>query len=151
MFVLFVVALTSCDKKEDFEQIDSQVVEAAGEWWVKFSKPGYETGFLKVLTFNTADDTATEMWITDKGNWMNVKFKCGIDITNLTFSGSNLTNINSDNTVNVSDGIITKDGGASTSGIVTDAISFKIELSDEPGVIYSAEGIRKTGYIEDEH
>ena len=122
IIVLFVVALSSCDEKEDYEQIDSQVVDAAGEWWIKFSKPGYETGFLKVLTFNTAEDTATEMWISDKGNWMNIKFKCNVDVTNLTFSGSNLSNINSDNLVNVSDGKITLNGGTSTSGVVTDAI-----------------------------
>ncbi len=150
-FILFSLIVSSCDEKEDYEQIDSQVVDAAGEWWVKFSKTGYETGWLKVHTFNTAADDGKEMWIDDNGNWMDVKFKCPVNITNLTFEGSGLTSITSNNTVVVSNGKITKDGGQSTSGLTTDAISFEIELSSEPGVKYTATGTRKTGYLEDEH
>ncbi len=150
-FILFSLIVSSCDEKEDYEQINSQVVDASGEWWIKFSKAGYETGYLKVLTFNTAADDGTEIWISDEGNWMNVKFKCPVNITNLSFSGSSLTNISSDNTVTVTNGLIVEDGGLSTSGLVTDKISFEIELSNEPGVVYTAIGTRKTGYLEDEH
>lgn len=69
---------------------------------------------------------------------MNVKFKCPVDINSLKFSGSNLENINAENTIHVSEGTIIPDGGTSTSGIATDVISFKIALSDERGVIYTA-------------
>lgn len=152
LIFIFSLAITSCDMKDDFEQINSQVVNAAGEWWIKFQSPdGLQTGFLKVLTYNTADDVATEMWISDKGNWMNVQCKCPVDVNALTFGGTNLANIKDSNSVNISDGKITLNGATSTSGVVTDAISFKIELSSEPGVIYQAEGHRKTGFIEDEH
>lgn len=152
-FLILVISIVfvSCDEKEEYEQINSKAVDAAGEWWIKFSKPGYETGYLKVLTFNTSDDLTTEIWISDRGNWMDVKFKCPVDVNNLTFSGQGLDNIQSDNTVTVTEGKITLEGGTSTSGLTTDAISFKIELSDEPGVVYTATGIRKTGFIEDEH
>lgn len=145
------VILSSCDKKGDYEQINSQVVDAAGEWWIKFSKTDYETGYLKVLTFNTADDATNEMWIWDKGNWKNIKFKCPVDISTLTFSGSNLDDINSDVTIEVMNGKIEPDGGLSTTGNVTDKISFQITFSDEPGVVYNAVGTRKTGFVEDEH
>ncbi len=151
LFVALGVVLSSCDKKEDYEQINSQTVDAAGEWWVKFSKTDYETGYLKVLTFNTAADVATEMWIWDKGNWMDVKVKCPVNISNLTFEGSSLDNISSDNTVNITNGKIEKGAAVSTSGVVTDKISFEIELSNEPGVVYQAVGHRKTGFVEDEH
>lgn len=145
------IILTSCDEKEDYEQINSQVVEAAGEWWIKFSKTDYETGYLKVLTFNTADDVATEMWISDDGNWKDITFKCPVNITELTFSGSGLDDINSDVTITVSNGLIEPDAGLSTAGNVTDKISFEISFSNEPGVTYQAIGTRKTGFIEDEH
>lgn len=148
---LFVVAFSSCDMKEEYEQINSQVMEASGEWWIKFSKTGYETGYLKVLTYNTSADVATEMWLSDNGNWKNIKFKCPVDVMNLTFAGTNLTNVSSSNKVVVKNGKIVKNGGQSTSGVVTDAISFEIELSNEPGVVYKAEGTRKTGFLEDEH
>lgn len=126
-------------------------MEASGEWWIKFSKNNYETGYLKVLTFNTSADLPGEMWIWDKGNWKGIKVKCPVDILNLTFAGTNLTNVSSSNKIAIKNGKIVKNGGSSTSGVITDAISFEIELSDEPGVVYKAEGTRKTGFVEDEH
>jgi len=145
------IIFSSCDVKEEYDQINSKVMEASGEWWIKFSKTGYETGYLKIITFNTAADVATEMWLSDNGNWKNVKFKCPVDVLNLTFAGTNLTNISTTNKVNIKNGKIVKNGGASTSGVVTDAISFEIEFSDEPGIVYKATGTRKTGFLEDEH
>ena len=127
------VVITSCDKKEDYEEIDSQVVEASGEWWIKFSKTDYETGYLKVLTFNTADDLSTEMWISDDGNWKDIQFKCPVNISDLTFGGNNLDDINSDVTIEVTSGKIELDAGLSTTGNITDKISFGISFSDEPG------------------
>jgi hypothetical protein len=149
--VVFSAIFSSCDKKAEYVEIDSQVVDAAGEWWIKFSKAGYETGYLKVLTFNTAADLPNEMWIWDKGNWMGLKFKCPVNVSDLTFGGTSLVNSTSAITINVKNGKITKDGGLSTTGNVTDKISFEIELSSEPGVTYKAEGTRKTGFVEDEH
>lgn len=151
IFAFVTVLITSCDMKEDYEQINSQVVDAAGEWWIKFSKADYETGYLKVHTFNTAADIATEMWISDNGNWKDIMFKCPVDIAKLTFEGTNLDNIKSDATIEVKNGKIEKNTGLSTSGVVCDKISFEIIFSDEPGVVYQASGTRKTGFIEDEH
>lgn len=151
LFVVFSTIFSSCDKKAEYIEIDSQVVEAAGEWWIKFSKTGYETGYLKVITFNTAADIATEMWISDKGNWKNIKVKCPVNIPDLTFGGTGLVNATTTMAVTVKNGKITKGGGLSTSGLVTDKISFEIELSTEPGLTYKAEGTRKTGFLEDEH
>ena len=151
IFVVFSTIFSSCDKKAEYIEIDSQVVEAAGEWWIKFSKAGYETGYLKVITFNTAADIATEMWISDKGNWKNIKVKCPVNIPDLTFGGTGLVNATTSMTVTLKNGKITKGGGLSTSGLVTDKISFEIELSTEPGLTYKAEGTRKTGFLEDEH
>lgn len=151
IFAVFSMIFSSCDKKAEYVEIDSKVVDAAGEWWIKFSKANYETGYLKVLTFNTAADIATEMWISDNGNWKNVKVKCPVNISDLTFSGTNLDNTTNTMTVTIKNGKITKDGGLSTTGNITDKISFEIELSTEPGVTYQAEGTRKTGFVEDEH
>jgi hypothetical protein len=145
------ISISSCDIKDDFEQINSKVVDASGEWWIKFSKTGYETGYIKVLTFNTAADIATEMWISDNGNWKDIQFKCPVNVENLTFSGSNLANIKTNNKIEIKSGKIEKGAGLSTSGVVVDKISFEIVLSSEPGVTYQAVGTRKTGFIEDEH
>lgn len=148
---LFVVAFPSCDMKEEYEQINSGVMKASGEWWIKFSKTDYETGYLKVITLNTAADDGKEIWISDQGNWKDIKFKCPVDIVSLTFAGTNLTNTSSTNKIVVKNGKIVEGGGQSTSGVVTDSITFEIEFSDEPGVVYKAVGTRKTGFLEDEH
>lgn len=151
LVVVFGLIFSSCDVKEEYQQINSQVMEASGEWWIKFSKTGYESGYLKVLTFNTAADVATEMWLSDNGNWKNIKVKCPVNISDLSFGGTNLANTSTSMSLTIKNGKITKGGGLSTSGVVTDKIAFEIELSSEPGVTYKAEGTRKTGFIEDEH
>lgn len=151
IMILAGLIISSCDKKEEFEQIDSNVVEAAGEWWIQFSADDYETGYLKVLTYNTAENTENEIWISDKGNWKGILCKCQLDLSALTFSSNNVENQSGNNTITIKNGKIEKDAGLSTSGLVTDKISFEIEMSDEPGVTYHAVGTRKTGYIEDEH
>ncbi len=91
------------------------------------------------------------MWISDDGNWKDITFKCPVNISDLTFGGSGHDDINSDVTITVSNGMIEPDAGLSTTGNVTDKISFEISFSDEPGVTYQAIGTRKTGFIEDEH
>ncbi len=151
IFILATTILSSCDTKEDFEQINSNVVEVAGEWWIKFTYNGNETGYYNFLTMNTSDDLSNIMWITDEGTWKDIKFKCPLNLSAKTFSGTNLEDIASDNTVTISNGQIVIDGGKSTTGRTTDLITFDIELSSEPGVIYQAEGTRRTGFVEDDH
>jgi len=153
VYILIAAAaiLSSCDTKEDFEQIDSKVVEVAGEWWIKFTYNGNETGYYNFLTMNTSADLSNIMWITDEGSWKGIKFKCPVNLSGKTFSGSNLEDIASDNVVTISNGKIVINGGKSTTGRDTDLITFDIELSSEPGVVYKAEGTRRTGFVEDDH
>jgi len=35
---LFVIAFSSCDMKAEYEQINSGVMEASGEWWINLPK-----------------------------------------------------------------------------------------------------------------
>ena len=96
-------------------------------------------------------DLSNIMWITDEGSWKGIKFKCPVNLSGKTFSGSNLEDIASDNVVTISNGKIVINGGKSTTGRDTDLITFDIELSSEPGVVYKAEGTRRTGFVEDDH
>ena len=151
IFIAAATLFSSCDEKEDFEQINTKVVEVAGEWWIKFTYDGNETGYYNFLTMNTSDDLSNIMWITDDGSWKDIKFKCPVNLSSKTFSGNDLNNIESNNTVTISNGSIVQNGGKSISGRTTDLISFDIELSSEPGVIYKAEGTRRTGFLEDDY
>lgn len=152
-----IVLYTSCDVKEDYVEIDSKVVEAAGEWWVNYSTDGYESGYTKMLTFNTANDDGSEIWVSDEGNFWPFKVKCPVNIQNLTFAGTDLVSVALwqgepyDIKVSISNGKIIKKVSLQPSGFVADSIYFEIEFEDDPGTIYKAAGFRKTGFQEDEH
>lgn len=149
--VALVLSISSCDEKEDFEQINSSVVEVAGEWWVKYSTDGYESDYTKLLTFNTAADNGQEFWISDENNWWWYKTKCPVNTENMTFSGSDLENTIYEVTIQVNGGKIIENVVHTPSGAIADSIYFEIEFGDDAGTIYQAAGFRKTGFLEDEH
>ncbi len=149
--IMAILIFASCDEKEDYTQINSSVVEVAGEWWVNYVDGEYESGYTKLITFNTAADNGQEFWISDEHNFWAYKVKCPVNTANLTFSGTDLPNNEYDVDIQILDGKIIEDGALSTSGVVTDSIYFQVEFGDEPGVIYTASGWRKTGFLEDEH
>lgn len=148
---LFALVFSACDLKDEYVVEKSKVVEAAGQWWIKYSTDGYESAYIKTNTFNTAADDGKEFWITDNGDWWDYKIKCPIDINALTFAGKDMPNEAYDIKVQLKNGKIIKNGGKSTSGVVVDSIYFELEFEDEPGVIYKAAGVRRTGFLEDEH
>lgn len=149
--LIAILVFVSCDEKEEWDQINSSTVEVAGEWWINYVDGDYESGYTKLITFNTSADNGQEFWISDEHNFWEYKVKCPVDVSNLTFSGSNLENNEYPVTISVMDGKIIKDGALSTSGVVTDSIYFQIEFGDDAGTIYTASGWRKTGFLEDEH
>jgi len=155
--ITVMILFSSCDMKDEFEQINSNVVEAAGEWWVNYSTEGYESGYTKMLTFNTADDNGDEIWISDENNFWVFKVKCPVNIDNLTFAGTDLVSAALwqgepyDIKINISNGKIIEAVSLQPSGAITDSIYFEIEFEDDPGTIYQASGFRKTGFLEDEH
>ncbi len=150
-FILTVVLFASCDEKEDFEQTNSSVMEISGEWWVDYSGGGDHSGLTKLIISNTSVDNGNEIWISDEDNFWEYKVKCPVDINQLTFSGSDLANIQYDVLIQINGGKMLKNSAKSTSGLVTDSLYFEIEFADDPGTIYQASGWRKTGYLEDEH
>jgi len=53
-------------------------------------------------------------------------------------------------TCKITEGKVTVDGWDTNSGYKSDKITFKFEDSRTPGIVYSAEGYRRTGWYEDE-
>jgi len=175
--VLFVViaalATSSCRKMFEMNQpIEdkteySSIYPMGGEWYVtyQFEHPDgvsgigdwYGVGHVPLFTYNTADESTTEMWINDDGNFWETKFKVPINLNSLTF-GSNDSIQSSfdygdyDVKVLVKNGKIIKNGGKSPSGVASDSIYFEISYGDDdPGVFYQVSGIRRTGFLEDEY
>lgn len=150
--VLFALIFSSCDLKDEYVVEKSKVVEASGQWWVNYIDPGGDaSGYIMLNTFNTSADDGKEFWITDNGDWWDYKVKCPINIDALTFAGKDLVDTANDIKVQINNGKVIKNGGKSTSGVVVDSIYFELEFEDDPGVIYKAAGVRRTGFLEDEH
>lgn len=149
--------ISACDRKEDFEQINSSTVAVSGEWWVQYSTDGYESGFYKLHTYNTAKDDGTQIWIEDVDEWWIYKVKCPVNVSALTFSGVDMISEAYydgdlyDISINITNGKIMNDISLQPSGVLADSIYFEIEFEDDPGTIYIASGFRKTGFLEDEH
>lgn len=154
---LISLIISSCDVKEDFEVEKSKVVVAAGQWYVNYAdSAGAESGYILLNTFNAAADDGTQLWITDQGGFWDYKAKVPINIDQLTFSGTGLSNASYDSNVDILNGQIFLNGGKSTSGVVTDSIAFDIVFSDSgpegtTPELYKVYGHRRTGFLEDEH
>ena len=157
LLVFSIVTLSSCDDKEGYSYIDifeTKTKNVSGDWFVQTFVDGeVVVDYEKITTSNTASDSETEFLILDHGNIWEFNVKSPVNVSALTFSGEALPSKIDDYeiTVSISNGVIVKDGGTSTTGRTTDSISFDAEFSDDPGTIYHIEGYKKTGFLEDEH
>lgn len=159
-----------CEKLHDWNQPEDPETEfsstypLSGEWWVQYyfdNGDGTYTnsnyGYFPLYTYNTAADDGKEMWISDAGEFWTFTVKCPVSMQSLTFEGDTLISTADgggepyDIWLNISEGKVIKDGGRSPSGVVVDSIFVGIEFEDDEGFVYYAAGVRKTGFLEDEH
>lgn len=164
--LIVILVLFSCDEKEDWEQINSSVIEVTGEYWVHYDHEVYGSdpwgvGTTKLLISNTAADNGVEAWISDEGNFWDYKVKIPVNIDQLAFgSDQEVTSIveGSEIQVKITNGKIIYDAVTNLeSGVITDSIYFEVwfeDLEDDteiPNDKVIVSGFRKTGYLEDEH
>lgn len=165
LFVLSVFfALTSCETLKDPVVELGPVYPLSGEWIVRYIKPNPTvaadtSAFGTLSTFNDANNSTTNLWVrrtsTSTSTISSFTVKATCDVAAKTFSGTALVNTVlasgvSVGTATITDGKVITDGWNTKSGHKSDKISFKIEDSRKPGVIYTAEGYRRTGWYEDE-
>jgi len=161
LFMIFSVF--SCT--EDPEVWDSKVLELSGDWFVRYDHESYGedpfgSGFTPLMTFNTAKDDGTEIWITDDGNFWDYKVKVNVNASNLTF-GSDQALVNSvdgyEIGVKIMNGKIIKNAVTQPSGYVSDSIYFEIwfeDLEDATGIANDkllVGGFKRSGFTEDLH
>lgn len=153
--LLFSVAFTSCEK----EEVGGTAAESlAGDWYVvanvveggEVIEDPYGIGNFHILTYNTAANSGSEIWIDDCQNFWDFKIRVSSDANGLTFSASNAVNESYECTVNVTNGKIIKNGGKQKNGSVCDYITMDLEFSDDPGTIYRLEGVRYSGLKEND-
>jgi len=167
--VLGILSISSCTKMFEINQPKevpteySSISPMSGEWFVtyKFDNGSgviddyYGVGHVQCYTYNTADESTSEMWVKDDDFWATT-FKAPINLEAKTFSSTDSLESSYDHgsydiKVLVSNGKIITDGGTSPSGVTSDSIYFEIQYEDDPGVVYYVSGIRRTGFLDDEY
>ena len=166
-FLLIVfgsLLFSACDKKPEFEEENSATVAMAGEWYVHYDHKDYGAdpfgvGLTPVMTYNTSDNVATHIWITDGGSFWNYLVKIPIDLSTNTFGGvDTLISAATDYAIKVivENGSITKNAVLLPSGTMADSIYFDIFFEDLEGATgipsdrLNVSGYRKSGFVEDE-
>ena len=150
--IMLISGFVACDEGGDPDPGATATVELAGDWFVQtFYQGDLVLDYVQIASFNTAANTSTEMWLDDNGHIWPFKVKVPIDLNSKSFSGASLTDEYNGITVNITNGIVVKDGATTTGGNTSDSISFDIEFSDDPGFTYHIEGYKRTGFLEDEH
>ena len=164
IMVCFAILFSSCDKKEDFVNEESVVMEMAGEWYVHYDHPIYGpdpfgVGYTSLITYKTSADDGQEIWISDQGNFWTYQVKIPVNVSALTF-GTLDTVINAvpgyDIKVLVRNGKIIKDASVRPSDAIADSIYFELWFEDLEGSTGIAgdtlivSGYRRTGFLEDE-
>lgn len=149
--IFTVVSLTfaSCEKAE-IEMMET--VAMAGDWVMTFSDGSSSYDIPHGLTFNTAANLPTEIWVSDAGDFWEFQAKVKCDLNTLTFASDGwVDNVKYESKVRITNGKITLKGMTLPSGRVVDTISYDIEFDDDdPGNVWHATGRRYTGFAEDE-
>lgn len=155
VFTLLLGFMVSCDKKKD-PTVDYVNLgkNLPGEWWVTYTVDGvdiYGVGHSVLLTFNTAENTSTDMWVTDNGHFWDFQVKANANVDDLTFSVIEGVDLMHDDSTTIENGKIIIDGGITKAGNVADSIYMEIQWASDPGTIYVCSGVRRTGFLDDEY
>lgn len=160
IFSLFIISLSACKKDEVIG--GTAVQDMSGEWWVqlevvdqegKVVQPYSDDTYYSLSTYNTADNSNTQMWFDDNESYWQVKGKVNVNVTDKTFSGDNVANQYYDSKFSVTNGKIVKDGAVGpVSKAVTDAISFTVTYDDDSdNLVYHFKGYHRTKFPGDDH
>lgn len=159
------VMFASCEKDE----IGGTATEAlAGEWQltvdavddagnVVLSDP-FGLGVILGLTYNTVDNVANKMYVSDLGNFWDYKAVVNCDCNALTFStdGEVQNEAYDDCMVSIEDGKMLPGAATTPSGMPADSLVYYVSFSDDdnPAIYgytkYKVSGYRRTGFAADE-
>jgi len=113
-------------------------------------------------TYNTADNSATQMWIrvTSTSAAANIAYtgrftgKISCDVAAKTFSGTNVANTFYTaaplHTFTITGGTVVKDGYDTATGGKSDKITFTITDTRKAGKTITVSGFRRTRWLDDE-
>ena len=167
MTIALSFGFVSCDVETNEEPGGTNVQNMAGRWTVSVSQVDENGNVVfepedlfgvvdaDLFTFNTANNSSSEMWIDDDGNFWSFKFKMPVnygagtfsatdvlynddmrEIAELIAAGQTPTDKNGNpltaETATITDGKILYGQGHNIHGMPTDSISFYVTFSDDP-------------------
>lgn len=168
--VLLTVGMTSCDTETDEKPGGTKIEKMCGYWDVQVDavdendevvyEDFFDLGTVPFFTYNTADDSSTQMWVDDLNNFWEYKFLANIDYAAGTFAATDVVYSEAQyeedepGTATIWSGKITENGGLNLHDKPCDAIEFNISFSDDPYPEaygydhYRVTGLRHTGFTE---
>ena len=152
--VSLLLFFTACKKEKDTPAGGTATEGMAGEFWVQIKQNNVPlvADYFKIVTYNTAENIATSMWIDDNEHLWPFKIKMVVDPAAKTFSAANAPSSYTNITVKLNNGkILEKATKGPNSNKPTDSIYFEAEFSDDPGEVYQLAGYRRTRWPEDDH
>jgi hypothetical protein len=157
-----LVFASGCETYKDYEIEYSPVYPLCGEWLVRFTDtsvtPNVTSGLIVMSTFNTADNSKTQMWIrassTSSAYMGRFDGKIDCDVAGKSFSGANVQNTYYTTspipTFTVTSGTIIINGYDTATGGKSDMISLTMTDTRKGGKVYTISGFRRTRWPEDE-
>lgn len=154
---LFSLGFTACDVETDEDAGGTEVMKMAGFWDVTVDvidengdvlyEDPYGMGTVSIMTYNTAANNATEMWLDDQGNFWAFKMRVDVNYGARTFSCAEKDyDADGTGTAVVTDGKILEGAAKNLHGMPNDSIVFNIKFSDDDyGFTYRISGQRYWG------
>jgi len=160
ILALFLLTISACKKDEVIG--GTAVQDLSGEWWLQVQVVDQDGNIIEdyndeaysgLSTYNTADNSNTQMWFDDRGSYWDVKGKVNVNLTNKTFSGENVQNVSYDSKFTITNGkILVGAAIGPVSKAVTDSISYTLTFDDDDNnFIYHFKGYRRTKFPGDDH
>ena len=154
------LGFASCNTETNEPAGGTAVEKMAGHWVVTvdaYDEEGnllyedpYGMGEWDMYTYNTANNDADQMWLSDGDNFWGYTIKVPIDLNNQTFSYNNGFMYNDgddDQFCTITNGKIMPNGGLNVNGELTDAIEYDITFTDDSyGFVYHVSGVRYSGF-----
>lgn len=143
------ISFVACDQVESVpDESDILISEVTGTWVVDMVYDGDPQGTNTISIYNTGANDSNIMWIDDQEHSWGLKAKVPLNLSALTFAGTDLEELYYGVTVTITDGVIVKNGATAPNGDIVDSISFKAEFSDIPGEIWEYSGYKSNAKIE---
>lgn len=167
MIAVALCSLSSCDPETDVEAGGTLLESMAGKWDVTVDlidadgnvlyEDPYGIGVISIMTYNSAANNTTDLWLDDQGNFWAFKFKTLANLKDLSFVAastnydptSTYADTNDVGNAVVTNGKILPKAATNLHGMPNDSIVFDIAFDDDdPSYRYRISGQRYTGFYE---